>query len=81
VSLFGRVLGDAFTALPPAVRRVHGATQATTFTGAGRARGSRHPLIAAGRALLGLPQPGRHRMVVVTVHPDPHGNRTTKYTK
>jgi hypothetical protein len=73
VSLFRQALGEAFDTLPQAVRQVHGAEQAATFAGSGRARGSRNPLLAAGRAVLGLPRPGRHREISVTVRPDPRG--------
>jgi len=65
--LFRRVLGERFERLPPEVRRVHGATEAATLSGRGRARGSR--ALGLLRAALGLPQPGAYPGLTVSVAP------------
>lgn len=72
--LFQRVLGDQFEGLPPAVARVHCAPG--TFRGRARARGA--PWLAPLRGLMGLPQPGRHSDLAVTVAAKGSGEAWTR---
>ena len=76
--LFRRVLGDRFAALPPEVRRIHGAADPQALTGRGRARGSRNPLATTARVILGLPQPGAYPSLAVNVAPDGKGEAWTR---
>ena len=69
-SLLRRVLGEGVEDLPEAVRRLHAGLQAETFTGRGRARGSRSFVARLGRALLGLPAPGAYPDLAVSIEPE-----------
>lgn len=76
--LFRRVLGDRFGALPAAVRRINGSSEAAVFRGRGMARGSRRLPVRLLRGLLGLPAPGRYAELTVAVEPFAGGERWTR---
>jgi hypothetical protein len=76
--LFRRVLGDRFDRLPPEVRRVHGGAGLQQLVGRGRARGARNLPATLGRAVLGLPRPGRYPRLDVAVAPDAEGETWTR---
>ncbi|KSB89592.1 hypothetical protein AS593_16145 [Caulobacter vibrioides] len=61
--VFPRVLGQAFAALPAAVRAAHGGETVVTLRGRARARGAGGPA-ALIRRLHGLPAPGLHPATV-----------------
>jgi hypothetical protein len=74
--LFPRLLGDAWTTLPPAVRHVHAGTEVVTLTGQARGRGA-PGLAALIRRLQGMPPAGIHA-TTVTIAPDGAGERWTR---
>jgi hypothetical protein len=73
--LFPRVLGDAFEALPDAVRAAHGGG-ALTLRGRAASRGAGGPA-ALGRRIAGLPGPGRYD-VEVSIRPAQGGEVWTR---
>jgi hypothetical protein len=56
--LFHRILGDAWDQLPAAVRRLHGVTSRSTFTGTCTVRRGHQPLAMLAAALIGFPRSG-----------------------
>lgn len=69
LSLYRRLLGRGFAALPASVQAVHGELRPMTFTGRAVARAGCHPLARVLRRVLGLPPTGKSD-VEVTITPD-----------
>lgn len=74
--LFPRLMGEAWAAVPAAVRRAHAGTSTVILTGQARGRGA-PGLPALVRRLQGLPPAGVHA-TTVTIAPDGSGERWTR---
>jgi hypothetical protein len=73
-ALFLALLGDdAWHALPPAVRAMHGATARLEASGIADVTGARHLPARCLRRLLGLPSPGPQQALALTI--ERHGTR------
>jgi hypothetical protein len=75
-ALFPALLGDdAWHALPPAVRVMHGATARLEARGVADVAGAGHLLARCLRRLLGLPAPGAQQALALTI--ERRGTRET----
>ena len=74
--LFPRLMGEAWAAVPAAVRRAHAGAETVTLTGRARGRGA-PGLPALVRRAQGLPPAGVHA-TTVTIAPDGLGERWTR---
>ena len=77
-ALARRLLGEAFDAMPAAVRAVHGLASHGRFRGRGRARGD-GGLPALVRWGLGMPGPGLHPDLEVEIAADARGETWTRH--
>lgn len=78
VTLPRRVLGRGVERLAGPVVAVHDRQTKATFSGAGRARGSKAPAARLLRAMLGVPDPGDYPGLRVTITPDRTGETWTR---
>lgn len=63
--LYARVMGEAFDALPPAVRAIHGVAGELVAAGEARVERGRHPLARLAGWLFGFPDAGERVPVTV----------------
>ena len=73
--LYPAILGEAYAALPPRVRALHGSAAPRRWAGAATVRRGRHPLARLVAALVGFPRAAPHLPVSVAFSPERGGER------